>query len=214
MLNRQRQQGFTLIETMVTVFIVAIGLLTAAGLQAVSKKAAFDAMQRTTASVLAQDMLERIRSNSGQVINSLGANVSGGYIGKDVQSLPATVPCGGNSTTSTPCTPGQLVLLDYFQWWEALDGAKETIAAGGSSTGNAGGLRSPVGCVRRVGTTSVIEVIIEWRGMSKIDQTADSNNPDDPVSGSCGFDIADYELDSTTNQSYRRVLRLQSHIQQ
>ncbi len=197
-LSARRQTGFTLIETMVTVFVVAIGLLTAAGLQAVSKKAAFDAMQRTTASVLAQDMLERIRSNSLQ---------TGSYVGKDTLSTSATVSCG----SGTACTAAQLVLLDYAQWANSLNGASETIAAGGSATNNAGGLRSPVGCVRSVG--SWIEVIIEWRGMSAISQTADSSNPDDPTGAGCGITVADYELDTSSNQSFRRVLRLQAHIQ-
>jgi len=205
-MSHQGQAGFTLIETMVTVFIVAIGLLTAAGLQAVSKKAAYDAMQRTTASVLAQDMLERIRSNSGMV---------NAYVGKDVKAQPATVACGGSAAGSAACSPGDLVLLDYYQWWEALDGAKEVIGTGSGGTENAGGLRYPIGCVRRVGTTSVVEVIIEWRGMSKIDQTPDSTNLDDATAGTCGFPDFErtyYELD-TSNQSYRRVLRVQAHIQ-
>ncbi|MES2683519.1 MAG: type IV pilus modification protein PilV [Pseudomonadota bacterium] len=205
MLNPRATAGFTLIEVMVTVFVVAIGLLTAAGLQAVSKKAAIEATQRTTASVLGQDMLERLRSNPLQI---------DAYIGRDVRSnnQPAASGCGGN--TGTACSPAQMVGFDYEQWWASLDGASEKIATGvGSATANAGGLRSPVGCVRRA--NGWIEVIIEWRGLSLIDQTPDSDNPADPTAATCGPATvqADWELNTTTNKSFRRVLRLQAHIQ-
>ena len=205
MLNPRATAGFTLIEVMVTVFVVAIGLLTAAGLQAVSKKAALEATQRTTASVLAQDMLERLRSNA--------LNLDA-YVGRDVRgnNQPPAAGCGGN--TGTACDPTQMVAFDYAQWWASLDGASEKIATGvGSATTNAGGLRSPVGCVRR--ENGWIEVIIEWRGLSLISQTPDTDNPLDPTAATCGVAArqADWELDTTTNKSFRRVLRLQAHIQ-
>ena len=121
MLNPRATAGFTLIEVMVTVFVVAIGLLTAAGLQAVSKKAALEATQRTTASVLAQDMLERLRSNALHL---------DAYVGRDVRpdNQPALVLCGSN--TGFACSPSQMVAYDYAQWWASLDGTSEKIATG------------------------------------------------------------------------------------
>jgi len=193
--SRQPQQGFTLVEVMVTVFVVAIGLLSAAALQVVSKKAAFDAMQRTTASVVAQDMLERIRGNPTQL---------GGYGGQTVNSanVPATPSCG----SSSDCTEAALVGYDLHRWWQSLDGVSEQIA-NGNGTSSGGGLRSPTGCIRRSGTQ--VEVIIAWRGMSLIQQ-GDPDNADDPTNDSCGATLADYE--PSGGNSYRRVLRLQAHI--
>lgn len=191
----QHQRGFTLVEVMVTVFVVAIGLLSAAALQVVSKKAAFDAIQRTTASVVAQDMLERIRGNPTQLSS---------YGGKTVNSasVPATPSCG----SSSDCTEAALVGYDLYRWWQSLDGVSEQIASG-STTTNGGGLRSPTGCIRLTGNQ--VEVIVAWRGMSSIQQ-GDSSNTDDPTNDTCGATLADYEPSS--GNSYRRVLRLQAHI--
>ncbi len=203
MLNRRATQGFTLIEVMVTVFVVAIGLLTAAGLQALSKKAAFDALQRTTASVLAQDMLERLRANAVQVARYADTNL--------VAAPTTTVDCSGASV----CTAEQLVSYDLQEWWESLDGAAEKIVAGSSTTENAGGLRSPGGCIRyRNG--NLVEVVIVWRGLSQIRQATPSESvadPDDPTGDPCGEGQSPDPYEKDGLQSYRRVLRLQGHLQ-
>ena len=203
MLSQRRAAGFTLVEVMVTVFVVAIGLLAAAGLQALSKKAAFDAVQRTTATVLAQDMLERIRANSLQVADYATK-------GQQLSAAPATAATCGTADGAA-CSAAELVDYDLNRWWESLDGASEKIAAGGSSTANGGGLRSPTGCIRSVGNR--VDVVIAWRGMSAIQQ-AESTDTDDPTSDPCGEDpaVADYEKDDSSRQSFRRVLRLQAHI--
>ncbi|MDO9451472.1 MAG: type IV pilus modification protein PilV [Stagnimonas sp.] len=192
------QAGFTLVEVLVTIFVVAIGLLTATALQAISKKAAFDAMQRTTATVIAQDMLERIRSNSLQI----DAYVTQGV---EVKAAPATPTCG--SSGGTACSAADLVTFDIANWWQALDGVSEQISEGDGSTASAGGLRSPVGCIRRTG--AMVEVVIAWRGMTAITQASDGD-PDDPTSDTCGASEAAYE--PANGQSFRRVLRLQAHV--
>ena len=198
MLTRSANRGFTLVEVLVTVFVVAIGLLAAAGLQAVSKKAAVDAIQRTTATVLAQDMLERIRSNPTQVDQYVGHNIN--------EASPASsTNCGGYNQAA--CSAEQLVAYDLAQWWQSLDGADEQVAAGDGTTTRAGGLRSPGGCIRRTG--DMVEIVVVWRGLSRIRQVSDS--PDDPSGDRC-FEASDpYERDSDL-QSFRRVLRLQAHI--
>lgn len=197
MLNRHAQAGFTLVEVMVTVFVVAIGLLTAAGLQAVSKKAAFDALQRSTATILAQDMIERIRSNP------LEANRYAS-LGTVISAAPPAATCG----SGTACSSGDLVGYDLARWWEALDGASEQIADGNGGTSSSGGLRSPVGCIRNTG--NLVEVVIAWRGMSLITQ-GDAATLEDPTNDTCGENTAAFE--KSGSQSFRRVLRVQAHIE-
>ena len=60
--NMQKQTGFTLIEILVTVIVLSIGLLGLAGLQAVALKFNSTAYQRSQATVLIYDMIERVRS--------------------------------------------------------------------------------------------------------------------------------------------------------
>lgn len=197
MLGPRTQEGFTLVEVMITVFVVAVGLLAAAALQAVAKKAAVDAMQRTTASVLAQDILERIRSNAAQV---------GAYA---TQGAALTTAPSANDCATSACTAEQLVAFDLAEWWEGLEGAAEIIAQDGSTVA-AGGLRSPVGCIRQNGP--LVEVVIAWRGLTAITEAATSD-ADDPTSDACGRGAAAFADSSAgSGQSYRRVLRLQAHL--
>jgi type IV pilus assembly protein PilV len=63
MIKRDKQNGFTLLEILVTLVILAIGLLGLLSLQMVSLKNNHSAQQRTTAIVHAYDILDRIRLN-------------------------------------------------------------------------------------------------------------------------------------------------------
>lgn len=58
-----KQRGFTLLEVMVAVFVLAIGLLGMAHLQITSLKHNQSAEFRTQAALLAADMLDRMRAN-------------------------------------------------------------------------------------------------------------------------------------------------------
>ena len=63
MTHLQRQSGMTLIEILITVLILAIGLLGLSGLQSTSIKAGLDVAQRSQARWLANDLADRLRAN-------------------------------------------------------------------------------------------------------------------------------------------------------
>lgn len=195
---KPRQTGFTLVEVLITIFVVAIGLLGAAALQVAAKKAAFEAVQRGQASVIAQDLLERMRANS----TALDTYVSTGAL-VDSAHIPAAQACD-----TTACTSIQQAAHDLNQFWLGLAGASETTAASvsGGLTG-VGGLRDPTGCVfyRRTSsasTTSIknscrTEVVITWRGLT----------PQAPSGEACGATGL-----STEDLRYRRRLVLVGNI--
>lgn len=58
-----REQGFSLLEVLITVFILAVGLLGLAGLQAKSLKNNHSSLHRTSAIVLSYDIVDRMRLN-------------------------------------------------------------------------------------------------------------------------------------------------------
>lgn len=98
-MNRsRRQRGATLIEVLVAMFILAIGLLGLAGLQAMSVQSNQGAYYRSQATILANDIADRMRANRT-------AALAGNY----EQSSPP-------STTSTPIgtpTPAQRDLAEW-----------------------------------------------------------------------------------------------------
>lgn len=60
---KTNQSGFTLLEIMISVFVLAVGLLGLASLQMTSLKNNHSAQYRTSATVTAYDILDRMRVN-------------------------------------------------------------------------------------------------------------------------------------------------------
>ncbi len=101
-LNRnRRQKGFSLIEVMVALIITSVGLLGLAMLQVQGMKFNTNAYLRTQATLLANDIIDRIRTNPG-----------GDYT-VDVSS--ATAP-----DCSAGCSVNNVAILDLITWSASL----------------------------------------------------------------------------------------------
>ncbi|MES9875388.1 MAG: type IV pilus modification protein PilV [Candidatus Sedimenticola sp. PURPLELP] len=101
-----RQGGFTLIEVLVSVVILAIGLLGLAGMQAAGLKLNHDSFLRSKATLAAYDMADRIRANRDFKANYAvamgdGASAHGGFAKEDVDDwlamLAQELPLGDGS---------------------------------------------------------------------------------------------------------------------
>lgn len=110
-------RGFTLLEVLVALLILAIGLLGLAALQTMSIKFNHQSYERTQATFLAYDILDRMR-----------ANPSGNY------SAAATSDPG---CIAAACTVNQLAEHDLFHWRQAVGKALAASAATVSTSGNA-----------------------------------------------------------------------------
>lgn len=107
-------QGVTMIEILITIFVMAVGLLGVAGMQAKSLKNNTSAYARSQAQLLAYDMLDRLRANRVGV--SMG-------LYNDLLALAPTNP----NCISSGCTVAQLAQHDAFEWSGLLD---STLASG------------------------------------------------------------------------------------
>lgn len=75
--NLPRERGLTLIEVLVAIVLIAFGLLAVASMQITGLKNNQSAHYRTTATVLAYDMLDRMRANKkGLIAGSYNTNGS------------------------------------------------------------------------------------------------------------------------------------------
>lgn len=200
MRNPTRQRGFSLIEALITLFVFAIGILTVAGLQLISKKANYDAAQRTTAGMLANDIAERMRanlSNNGVALaNYLVEDLGGGTLG-----VPAA------DCTAAECNRVEMAAWDLYEFEQLLDGASES---------SAGGLVEPNACIRSDVTTGgagVYHIIIAWRGVTPlsnpvIDADLTGANPE-----GCGEGSDKFKDDETgAYDIYRRVIVVSTYI--
>lgn len=108
--------GFTLIEVLVTVVVVSIGLLGLAGLQINGLRANMSSEARSKATLLASDIVERMRANT------LGV-AAGAY---NVATLNAAscaaapTACGNTGSadigTAVTCTANQMAAFDLWEW--------------------------------------------------------------------------------------------------
>jgi len=160
----KKQQGMTFIEVLIALVIMVTGILGAVAMQATAKKGSFDAMQRSLASALAQDMLERMRSNDADPANAVLSTYVGTYGAGD----PGAAPAPACNTPAALCNPAQMVATDLFIWTQQLRGANVT--AGGQ---NAGGLLNAVGCITE--NNNAITVTVSWQGRTSTQDGAATN---------------------------------------
>ena len=182
------QKGVGLIEVLITVLVVAIGLLSAAALQTISKKIHFEAMERSVAAQLMQDVIQKMRANSRN---------SGFYLVADATLV--TTP--SKNCTATQCDASELAKYDLFQWGQALLGASET----DDENQSVGGLAFPTGCILGDTLTSQYQVVIAWRGTTA--KTVESGD------NTCGDGKAAYtNPDGTENTTMKRYIVVNSYI--
>jgi type IV pilus assembly protein PilV len=99
-----RARGFTLVETMVALVVLAVGMLGIAGLYVTTLKSGGGAIYRMQAVNLAADLADRIRTNRG-------ANVA--YAG-----AAADNNCYG--AASVDCAPALMAANDLFVWQQQV----------------------------------------------------------------------------------------------
>ncbi|MEK1941182.1 MAG: type IV pilus modification protein PilV [Pseudomonas sp.] len=109
---RTRAKGFTLIEVLIALVILAIGLLGMSSLMMTSMQSSQSAYLRSQASLLAYDLTERMRAN---VDRATGSN--------DYQISAGTTSVTNPGCTGGLCTPTQQAQLDLSEWRAALTGS-------------------------------------------------------------------------------------------
>lgn len=105
--SKRAQRGFSLVEVLIALVVLSIGLLGLAALQSVSLRVGHDSYQRTQATMLAYDIVDRMR-----------ANPAGFAAGKYNAVTVST--SGGNDCVSTTCTTDQLADYDIKTWHSVL----------------------------------------------------------------------------------------------
>lgn len=106
--SRPAQYGFSMLEILVALLIIATALLGSAGLQAYAMKTNVGGQYRNQAAFLLEDMIERMELNKTYAADTGGA---AGYS----SALTMSVDC-----STAICTPAQLAGYDVSQWQAAI----------------------------------------------------------------------------------------------
>ncbi|OGS99240.1 MAG: type IV pilus modification protein PilV [Gallionellales bacterium RIFCSPLOWO2_12_FULL_59_22] len=149
----KRQRGTSLLEVLITIIILAFGLLGLAGLQAKIQLAETESFQRAQAMLLLSDMVQRFSANSADAATYVAAAA---LVGTDDAPL-------GNCT-------GSGAARDVCEWRNALKGAGEK-----TGSANTGAMLGGRGCVTQVQVPDpspgvclpgVYRVTVVWQGLS------------------------------------------------
>lgn len=154
-------RGVSLIEALVTVVILAVGLLGLAGLQIRLQSSELESYQRTQALILLEDMTNRISTNRANAATYVTTTANPLGVG---DSQPTS--CSGNGQSYDAC-----------QWSNALKGAAEQ----SSISTNVGAMLGARGCIEDLGTGDQFMITVVWQGMTPI--SAPSSN--------CGMGLYD-----------------------
>ncbi len=103
---KKRNEGFTLIEVLVAILIVAVGILGVAGMQVVSLQQNRNALLRDTSLQLGNDIMDRMRANRLEVYSPVALD--------DTPSF--STDCNDNN-----CNTEEMLEFDVAQWKCRLD---------------------------------------------------------------------------------------------
>lgn len=109
--QHSRQKGMTLLEVLVSIIIMAIGMLGIASMLILSNKANNSSYAKLQAIQCVSDIFDRIRANSA-------AAVSGNYnvSNTGTNGMPTAVATPSALCNATVCTPAQMASYDTWYW--------------------------------------------------------------------------------------------------
>ena len=157
----RRQSGATMIEVLVTIFILSYGLLGLAGMLMHIMNAEMESYQRSQALILASDMAERIIANRANITTT---NYSSAALDR---SSSTTL---GKDDSRTTCAALTGYDLDLCEWSLLLKGSAET--SGGNKTG---AMIDARGCITRTQSPNatsgickpdVYRIDVVWQGLA------------------------------------------------
>lgn len=146
--NISKSRGVSMIEVLVTIVILAFGLLGVAGIQTRLQASETEAYQRSQALILLQDMANRIEVNRAFATNYITGTTTPLGMGGQCPAVPA------DATRD---------LIDLGEWCNALQGAAE-MDADMTRRGSMIGAR---GCVERL-TNGDFMITVAWQGLGPV----------------------------------------------
>jgi type IV pilus assembly protein PilV len=176
--------GSSLIEVMIATLLFGVAVLGLGAAQLAAKNHQEVAQQRTIATLLGRDMVEKMQANSGQIARYVDA----------IEQPPAAeaVPdCAARS-----CSAAELALYDIHEWKQLLAGPAQE-GVGELSSHRSGGLVSPWVCIEQ--DEQLVRVVLVWWERQSLPN---------PGGSDCGEESGLYG----PQNSHRRVIVLNSVI--
>ena len=174
------QRGVSLLEALITIVILAFGILGLANLQAKMQATEVESYARSQALVLVEDMAARLSTNRADAAN---------YI----LLAPTATPAGTGDGQPTDCSGTAIgSARDVCEWSNALKGRSELDASAVAVGAMIGGR----GCIDQLAGVDPpsYRVTVAWQGLSPT------------IAPQAGIDCAKAGSPYGVNDAYRRVV--------
>lgn len=113
-----KSKGFSLFEVLVSILVLALGVIGAAGMQLTALRTSQQSAIQTTALELATELADKMRANDRAMKASDESNL---FLGIDYTTSTApTVPSRFCYDRSASCDAGQLAAFDIYEWEKRL----------------------------------------------------------------------------------------------
>lgn len=190
-----KNKGFSLIEIMITSFILALGLLGLAGMQSTAVKSNIEIQQRTLANSLVTDIVDRMQLNRLWLLGAENNYAVNSLLDENI-SLPSCVNSNG---VFSNCSGEDIKNNDLYEWKKKFLGSDiESLGVINN------GLIKADACIA---TTSIpnsngesVEVVISWYSTVKSKDAAYASASTD-LTATCGSD-----------DQHRRQLSIKTYI--
>jgi type IV pilus assembly protein PilV len=193
-MNIKKQNGFTLIEAMITVVVFSFGLLGVAGIMTVAVKNNHNGYMRSQAALLSTSMLDMMRRNQIPLW-------SDGYNGTYAGTTDISADCIDETSS---CNPAALVVRDVSQWsnmiTQLLPNSSGTIAC--ATTG------PPISAVPVVIPDPLEPLEATDPGYPSLPLIACNNCTIEPFNGYCTISVSwteSNEISSSSVQTYTLI---------
>lgn len=187
--------GFSLIEIMISGFILALGLLGLAGMQSTAVKSTIEIQQRSLANSLITDITERMQ------LNRLWLREPGNsYTIASLTNANLSVPnCVGSGGVFANCNGEDVKDNDLYEWKQKFTGAEIN-----ASTNGENGLVEADACIAVTPAAGsdgeLVKIVISWFSTVKSKDAAAGASSTD-LTATCG-----------TANAHRRQLSVETYI--
>jgi len=150
------QQGSSLIEVLISILILAVGILGMGGLQLTSLQSSSDSVLRTQAVYMSYEILDRIRANSTAAMTAIKNT-----------SVELGEPSVSESCVTGTCTAAELFAFDILEWkcslgkYSAAEACKTIVDSGGSLVSLESGLPEGDGSII-INSDNSYTITIQW----------------------------------------------------
>ncbi|PKF61221.1 type IV pilus modification protein PilV [Psychromonas sp. psych-6C06] len=187
--------GFSLIEIMISAFILALGLLGLAGMQSTAVKSTIEIQQRSLANSLITDITERMQLNR-LWLSGAGNSYSIDSLTDANLSIPNCIGSGG---VFVNCSGEDIKNNDLYEWKQKFTGAEVN-----ASTNGENGLVEADACIAVSPASGsdgeLVQIVISWFSTVKSKDAAANAGATD-LTNTCG-----------TANAHRRQLSVETYI--